>query len=417
MSDTPVSARCACPPNGRFFALDDIADDTARQLAGIRQHIHAHPELGYEEFETSDYVASLLQEWGYALTRGIGGTGLVATLKCGTGSRSIMIRADMDALPIHETTGLPYQSRHAGKMHACGHDGHTAMVLGAAQALAQTRRFDGTVHLVFQPAEEVGVDSGAARMIADGLFDRFPCDAIFGIHNHPGVASGTFGFRPGALMAAGDLVRVTVHGRGGHAARPHQSIDPIVVISSMIMALQTIVARNVPPTETAVVTVGTLHAGHVANVIPNTATMELSVRSFDEKIRTLLETRIRELLEAQAASYGASVEVDYQRGYPVVVNSPDETALACAVAEELVGAENVISPFPQITGSEDFAFYLQHRPGCFIRLGNGTDNALLHNSAYDFNDANLAIGAAFWTRLAERFLNTASALPSPSNKD
>lgn len=384
-----------------------LSGDTAEQLPAIRHHIHQHPELGYQEFATSDYVAGLLTEWGYTVTRGVGGTGLVATLRQGGGARSIMVRADMDALPIQEITGLPYASVHAGKMHACGHDGHTTMLLGAARELARTRRFDGTVHLIFQPAEEVGIDSGAARMIADGLFERFPCDAIFGIHNHPGVATGTFGFRAGPLMASSDSVRVTVRGRGSHAARPQHAIDPIVTASSMVMALQTIVARNIAPTDTAVITVGTFHAGTAANVIPETASFELSVRAFQEAVRNQLEARIRALLQAQAESYGASVEIDYHRGYPVVVNSEAETLLAADVATELFGADKVILPFPQVTGSEDFAFYLQHRPGCFIRLGNGTDGAMLHNGQYDFNDANLAIGATFWTRLVERFLAAA----------
>ncbi len=384
--------------------LTDLSDDTAAHLPAMRHRIHQHPELGYQEFETSEYVAGLLTQWGYEVTRGVGATGLVATLRQGGGMRSIMVRADMDALPIQEVTGLPYASVHDGKMHACGHDGHTTMLLGAARELARTRRFSGTVHLIFQPAEEVGIDSGAARMIADGLFERFPCDAIFGIHNHPGVATGTFGFRAGPLMASSDSVRVTVRGRGSHAARPQHAIDPIVAASSMVMALQTIVARNIAPTDIAVVTVGTFHAGTAANVIPETARFEMSVRAFHEEVRTLLEARIRALLQAQAQSYGATVEIDYRRGYPVVVNSEAETLLAADVATELFGADKVILPFPQVTGSEDFAFYLQRRPGCFIRLGNGTDGAMLHNGQYDFNDQNLAIGAAFWTRLVERFL-------------
>jgi len=381
-----------------------LSNDTAERLPAIRHHIHQHPELGYQEFDTADYVAGLLTDWGYRVTRGVGATGLVASLQHGSGGRSIMVRADMDALPIQEVTGLPYASVHAGKMHACGHDGHTTMLLGAARELAHTRRFDGTVHLIFQPAEEVGINSGAARMIADGLFERFPCDAIFGIHNHPGVATGTFGFRAGPMMASSDSVRVTVRGRGSHAARPQHAIDPIVTASSMVMALQTIVARNIAPTDTAVITVGTFHAGTAVNVIPETASFELSVRAFQEDVRNQLETRIRGLLHAQAESFGASVEIEYHRGYPVVVNSEAETAFAADIATELFGADKVILPFPQVTGSEDFAYYLQHKPGSFIRLGNGTDGAMLHNGQYDFNDRNLALGAAFWTRLVERFL-------------
>jgi hippurate hydrolase len=388
----------------QYSQLADL-NDAKDELIEIRRHIHRHPELSYEEFDTSDLVAAKLQAWGYAVTRNIGGTGLVGTLKVGDSRRCIGIRADMDALPIREKTGLPYASCHDGKMHACGHDGHTTMLLGAARHLARTRNFHGTVNLIFQPAEEAGSNSGAEQMLRDGLFERFPCDAIFGMHNHPGFPTGTFMFRAGPFMAACDTVKVCITGRGGHAARPHLSIDPVVVASSLVMALQTIVARNIDPAEMAVVTVGSLHAGHAANVIPEQATLELSVRSFDPEVRRLLEQRIRALIEAHVEGYGAQAGIDYIHGYPVLVNSDSETAFAMQVAEELVGSENVMSPFPAIAGSEDFAYFLQQRPGCFVRLGNGVGKPMLHNAAYDFNDDNVTVGAAYWSRLVERFLS------------
>lgn len=380
--------------------LDDVKDE----LIALRRHLHAHPELSYQEVDTAALVASRLELWGYDVTRHVGGNGVVARLRCGSSSRSVGVRADMDALPIDEQTGLPYASKHQGKMHACGHDGHTAMLLGAALQLARKRDFDGTVHLIFQPAEEAGFNSGAEQMIRDGLFERFPCDAIFGVHNHPGVASGTFMFRSGPFMAASDTVKITVRGKGSHAARPHLSVDPVVVSASLVMALQTVVARNVDPMETAVVTVGSLHAGHAANVIPELATLALSVRSFKPEIRDLLEQRIRELTQCHVESYGALAEIDYIRGYPVLINSEAETRFAQQVAQELVGQEQVIAPFGPIAGSEDFAYFLQHRPGCFLRIGNGAGQPMLHNAHYDFNDDNLTIGAAYWTRLVQRYL-------------
>ena len=392
----------------QYCQLTDL-NDAKDELIEIRRHIHRHPELSYEEFNTSDLVAAKLQDWGYAVTRNIGGTGLVGTLKVGDSKRSIGVRADMDALPIHEKTGLPYASCHDGKMHACGHDGHTTMLLGAARHLARTRNFNGTVNLIFQPAEEAGSNSGAEQMLRDGLFERFPCDAIFGMHNHPGFPTGTFMFRSGPFMAACDTVKVCITGRGGHAARPHLSIDPVVVASSLVMALQTIVARNIDPAEMAVVTVGALHAGHAANVIPEQAMLEMSVRSFTPEVRSLLEQRIRTLIETHAEGYGAQAAIEYIHGYPVLVNSDSETAFAMQVAEELVGSENVISPFPAIAGSEDFSYFLQQRPGCFVRLGNGVGKPMLHNAGYDFNDENVTVGAAYWSRLVERFLSLQSS--------
>lgn len=399
-------------PEAHLCEVEDLMSQ-AEALTGIRRHIHQHPELAYEERATVSLVSDLLSQWGYHVATGIGGTGVVASLKAGNSGRSIGIRADMDALPIQEATGLPYASTVSGVMHACGHDGHTTILLGAAQYLATHRRFDGTLRLYFQPAEEAGVNSGAERMIAEGLFQRFHCDAVFGLHNHPGQPSGRFLFRSGPFMASGDKVTITVHGKGSHAARPHLSVDPVVVASSIVMSLQTIVARNVDPGAPAVVTVGVLQAGTANNVIPASARLELSVRAFDRQVRELLRTRIEALANAQAESYGATVEIDYVLGYPVVINSEAETAFAIEVARELVGSANVDASFEPVMASEDFAFMLQQRPGCFLRLGNGIGQGMgeggcmVHNPRYDFNDATLPIGAAFWARLVERYLPVA----------
>ncbi|MER9441753.1 M20 family metallopeptidase [Mesorhizobium sp. M0340] len=387
--------------SNQFADISDFADKAA-ELAAVRQHLHAHPELSFQEHETAAYVAERLEGWGYEVTRNVGGLGVVGRLRQGSG-RSIAIRADMDALPITEATNLPYASQASGTMHACGHDGHTTMLLGAAEYLARTRYFNGTVNLIFQPAEEAGKGSGAQAMIADGLFERFPCDAIFGLHNHPGAPTGSFLMRAGPLMAASDTVTIKITGRGGHASRPHLTVDPIVAAANIVMTLQTVVSRNVNPIETAVVTVGTIHGGTASNVIPEHAEITLSVRSFSAEIRDTLEQRIRNIAALVAQAHGATVEIDYERGYPVVINSEGETSFATDVAVELVGQDKV-SVCPLIPGSEDFSYFLEHKPGCFLRLGNGEDSAILHSSKYDFNDGNLTVGAALWARLTERFL-------------
>jgi hippurate hydrolase len=329
---------------------------------------------------------------------------VVGRLRQGSGGKCIGIRADMDALRIVEDTGLAYASRHHGKMHACGHDGHTATLLAAARHLAQTRRFNGTLNLIFQPAEEGG--GGARRMIEAGLFEQFPCDAVFALHNAPGQPVGTLAFRSGAALASADRVVITLRGRGGHAAMPHFSADPIVAGSSIVMALQSIVARNVDPLQSAVVTVGLFQSGTVNNVIPSTATLELSVRALDREVRKLLRQRIQEVAAAQAASLGVAAEVDYQEGYPVLVNTETETALAARVATELLGQDKVLLDRPALMGSEDFAYMLEHRPGCYLFLGNGdgADSCMVHNPGYDFNDRAMETGAAFWSLLTERFL-------------
>jgi hippurate hydrolase len=395
--------------NGRqgieLTRVEDLAPQRD-ELAGWRQHIHRHPELAFAEHQTSDLVAGKLAQWGYEVTRGIGGTGLVAQLRVGSGTRRLGLRADMDALPIQEETGLPYASTVPGCMHACGHDGHTTMLLGAARHLAATRRFSGTLNLIFQPAEERGFDSGAKAMMADGLFERFPCDGVFAMHNHPGAPQGHLMMRAGAFLAAGDRVFITITGVGGHAGRPHLAVDPLVAAAAIVMALQTVVSRNVDPGESAVVTVGRLRAGDALNVIPGEAEIGISVRSFSKAVRALLRERITALVNATAEGYGAKAEIRYVEGYPVLENDAEAVDLAGQVASELVGADRVSLDFPRMMGSEDFAYMLQACPGALIRIGNGPADGGrgLHNPRYDFHDGNLTVGAAFWSRLAERFL-------------
>ncbi|WP_310631163.1 M20 aminoacylase family protein [Paraburkholderia sp.] len=381
----------------------EIAAIEAEMIA-LRHAIHAHPELGYEEFVTSDLVAQRLAEWGYEVHRGLGGTGVVGTLIAGSGARRLGLRADMDALPIHEATGLDYASRIPGKMHACGHDGHTAMLLAAAKHLAQSRSFDGTLHLIFQPAEE-GL-GGAKRMLDEGLFERFPCDAVFAMHNMPGFPTGKLGFRAGPFMASSDTVVIDIDGRGGHGAVPHKAIDPVVVCANVVLALQTIVSRNVPPLDMAIVTVGAIHAGDAPNVIPQTAQMKLSVRALRPEVRDLLQARITALVHAQASVYGATARIDYQRRYPVLVNDPAMTAFAQDVARDWLGEAGLIHDMDPLTGSEDFAFLLEHCAGSYLIIGNGDGEGgcMVHNPGYDFNDDCLATGAAYWVKLAERFL-------------
>jgi hippurate hydrolase len=375
------------------------------EFVALRRDIHRHPELAFEEHRTAALVADKLEGWGYAVTRGVGGTGVVGTLVRGQGARRLGLRADMDALPISEASGREWASQRPGLMHACGHDGHTAMLLAAGRRLAEDGGFDGTLHLIFQPAEEGG--GGALRMMADGLFERFPCDAVFAMHNMPGVPQGHLVLREGAAMASSDYATITLTGTGGHGAMPQHAADPIVAAASLVMALQTVVSRNVDPLQAAVVTVGALHAGQANNVIPATATLELSVRALDRGVRALLEQRIRALAEAQAASFGVRAEVAWRPGYAVLVNSAAETEFARAVALELLGPDRVTLQGPPLTGSEDFAFMLEQRPGSYLLIGNGDGpgSCMVHNPGFDFNDDNIAVGSAFWVRLAQRFLN------------
>ncbi|WP_144110498.1 M20 aminoacylase family protein [Paraburkholderia sp. BCC1886] len=374
------------------------------EMIALRQRIHAKPELAYEEFATGDLIAERLQAWGYTVHRGLGRTGVVGQLKVGKGSRKLGLRADMDALPIHETTGLPYASTVPGKMHACGHDGHTAMLLAAAKHLAQEKHFDGTLNLIFQPAEE-GL-AGAKQMLEDGLFDLFPCDAVFAMHNMPGFPTGKLGFLPGSFMASSDTVVIKVTGRGGHGAVPHKAVDPVVVCAQIVLALQSIVSRNIAPLDMAIITVGAIHAGEAPNVIPETAEMRLSVRALKPDVRDYLQERITAVACGQAAVFGARAHVDYQRRYPVLVNDVQMTGLARQVAHDWLGDDGLIADMQPLTGSEDFAFLLERCPGSYLIIGNGDGEGgcMVHNPGYDFNDACLATGAAYWVRLAQTFL-------------
>lgn len=378
------------------------------EMVALRRHIHAHPELAFEEFATADLVAARLAEWGYAVHRGLGGTGVVGTLRLGSSPRVLGLRADMDALPIHEETGLPYASTHAGKMHACGHDGHTAILLAAARHLAKERHFDGTLHLIFQPAEE-GL-GGGRKMIEDGLFEQFPCDAIFALHNMPGHPVGTFGFMGGPFMASSDSVTITVKGRGGHGSAPHLAADPVVAAAHIVLALQTIVSRNVDPREMAVISVGAIHGGDAPNVIPGSVLMRLTVRAYRPEIRALLRERITALVQAQATTLGVQAEVDYHWRYPALVNDVASTDFARQVALDWLGEDGLMPNLQPLTGSEDFSFMLEQCPGSYLIVGNGvgdthgTGGCMVHNPGYDFNDACLPLASTYWVKLTERFL-------------
>ncbi len=374
------------------------------EMVAIRRDLHAHPELGLEEVRTSDLVARHLESYGYTVTRGLAKTGVVATLTNGTSRRSIGIRADMDALPIQEETGLDYASTVPGKMHACGHDGHTAMLLGAAKTIAERRNFDGTVHLIFQPAEENF--GGAKIMVEEGLFDKFPCDAVFALHNEPGLPFGQFALREGPIMAAVDEARITINGLGGHGAEPQETADPIVAGASIIMALQTIVSRNIHPLDPTVVTVGAFHSGSASNIIPERAEIIVGIRSFDPVVRDELERRIRLIAERQAESYGMTATVNYQRSYDATINHKAETDLLRELATRFAGAENVVDLDRPFMGSEDFAYMLKERPGSYFFLGGktGETDRSLHHPGFNFNDDLLPIGAAFWTELTEHYL-------------
>ncbi len=376
------------------------------EMMAIRRHLHAHPELSLEEFETSQLVAELLESYGYQVTRAIGRTGVVGSLTKGRGGKAIGLRADMDALPIHETTGLEWASKHPGKMHACGHDGHTTILLAAARYIAsEACQFNGTVHLIFQPAEEAF--GGADLMIKEGLFDRFACDCVFALHNMPGMPTGKLGFYSGNFMASADTVKITIKGYGGHGAHPDRTIDPVVTAAALIMSLQTIVSRNVTPGETAIVTVGTIQAGIASNVIPESAVMELTVRAMKPEVRELLIRRIRETAELTAQSYGAQSETEVYDSYPVLINTDEQTAFARNLAVQCFGEAAVVNDVTPTTGSEDFAFMLQQRPGSYFLLGNGMPGekggCMVHNPEYDFNDAIIAPGASFFVKLVEAY--------------
>ncbi|WP_312451147.1 M20 aminoacylase family protein [Comamonas sp.] len=385
-------------------ALLSALQALAPEFVGIRHQIHAFPELAFEELRTSDLVAERLQSWGYEVHRGLGSTGVVGRLKKGQGSRSIGIRADMDALPIQEKTGLPYASTLSGKMHACGHDGHTAILLCAARYLAESVDYNGTLNLIFQPAEEN--EGGALRMVDDGLFEQFPCDEIYALHNTPGLPVGQIGMITGPAMASFDRATVTLTGRSAHGAMPHHGIDVMQAAASIVLGLQSLVSREVDALKSAVITVGSIQAGATYNIVPESATIKIGIRALNPEVRNQIEIRLRDFVGSQAQSYQLQADLLYERKYPVLVNHAAQTERARAVAAQLLGADNVVTRGP-VMGSEDFAYMLEHRPGAYVRLGNGLGQdggCMVHNPLYDFNDKALPIGAAFWASLAQSYL-------------
>ncbi len=378
------------------------------ELTDIRRDLHAHPETAFEEVRTADIVAEKLQSWGLDIHRGLAKTGVVGTLKAGHANRAIGLRADMDALDLIELNEFGHKSRHEGKMHGCGHDGHTVMLLGAAKYLAENRNFDGTVHFIFQPAEENL--AGGKVMIDDGLFEKFPVESVYGMHNMPGLEVGKFAVRVGPMMASADMFTVKVRGVGAHGAYPHKGVDTVLVASEMVMALQSIVARNVDPLEPAVISVTMFQSGHTTNVIPEHALLGGTVRAFRPEVQDLLERRMREVLDGVARAHGAEVELDYQRRYPPTINTADETELAATAAAMVVGADNVVHNMAPSMGAEDFAWMLRERPGSYVWIGNGAGegSCMVHNPRYDFNDEVLPIGSSYWVRLVETILKPAA---------
>ena len=373
-------------------------------LTNWRRDIHAHPELGFAEHRTSDLVAQKLAEFGYEVFRGIGRTGVVGRLSAGTSPRSIGLRADMDALPIEEATNLTYRSRHEGRMHACGHDGHTTMLLGAARYLAETQKFDGTVHFVFQPAEEN--ECGGQAMVEAGLFRRFPVEAVYGMHNWPGVPVGEFAVRSGPIMAADDKFEITIASRGAHAAMPHQGDDPIVAAGALIGAIQTIVSRSLDPQDEAVVSLTQLHGGNTWNVIPEEVVLRGTCRYFKPELRGILDAALRRVCNGVAALHGVTIDFAYRKPIPPAVNAAAPTEIAARAAALVAGETKVHRDLLPSMGCEDFAFMLAAKPGCYVWIGNGpmTDGCTLHSARYDFNDEILPLGASYWATLVETVL-------------
>jgi len=382
----------------------------AEDMTGWRRDIHANPELGLQEHRTSEKVASLLRSWGIAVTRGLAKTGVVGTLRNGTSRKAIGIRADMDALEMSEANDFPWRSTNPGAMHACGHDGHTTMLLGAARYLAENRNFDGTVHFIFQPAEE-GLGGGRI-MVEEGLFERFPCDMVFGAHNDTYLPVGTITAVAGRVSAASDRFWIRLRGKGGHAARPHRTIDPVVVGAHMVLALQSIVARRINPQDAAVLSITQFHAGSTGNVIPEEALLNGTVRTLKADVRDEMEKLLDETAKATAAAFGAEASVEYSRGYPPVMNAEDPTERAALAGQKVVGAEKVVRERLPGMGGEDFSYMAQKVPGCFVRIGqaNGDRGSVpVHNPRYDFNDEILPIGASFWATLVEQELPRAGS--------
>jgi hippurate hydrolase len=400
--------------------IDSLVTEAAG-IAALRRDIHAHPELCFQEVRTADLVAARLAEWGIAVHRGLGTTGVVGVVHGrdgGASGRAIGLRADMDALPMTELNTFAHASQHAGKMHACGHDGHTATLLATAQYLARHRDFDGTVYLIFQPAEEGG--GGAREMIQDGLFERFPMDAVFGLHNWPGMPVGSFAASPGPVMASSNEFHITIRGKGAHAALPHNGIDPVPVACQMVMAFQTIITRNKKPVDAGVISVTMIHTGEATNVVPDSCEIQGTVRTFTYEVLDLIEQRMRDVAEHTAAAFGASVEFAFKRNYPPTINDPQQTALVQRVLAGVVGPAGVLAQEPTM-GAEDFSYMLQHKPGCYFFIGNG-DGAhragyeggghdvgpcMLHNPHYDFNDELIPLGATAWVQLVQQWFDEA----------
>lgn len=387
------------------------------EVQALRRRIHSHPELGFQEKHTADLIAESLAAWGIEVHRGLGRTGVVGVLRAGTGRRSIGLRADMDALPMQEANAFPHSSQNPGKMHACGHDGHVAMLLGAARHLSRVRDFDGTIVFIFQPAEELG--TGAKAMIDDGLFEKFPVDAVFGLHNAPGMPVGTFAVRPGPICASGNSFQIRIVGVGAHAATPHKGKDPVFAAVQIFNALQGIVSRNKSPMDAAVISVTQFHAGDVGNVIPEFATLGGTVRTLDVATLDLIESRMRTITEGIAAAHECQSKFTFARHCPVVVNTPKESCFAAEVMKSIVGGANVNVNQNASMGAEDFGFMLLERPGAFADLGNGAGEhrelghgpgpCFLHNTSYDFNDRILALGSTYWAELSRRWLSRAGS--------
>ena len=378
--------------------------DLSDEIAAWRHDFHTHPELQYDVERTAGKVAELLQSFGVdEVVTGIGRTGLVAVIRGNSGGRTIGLRADMDALPIREQTGKPYASRNAGKMHACGHDGHTAMLLGAAKYLAETRNFAGTAVLIFQPAEEGG--AGGRAMVEDGLMERFGIEEVYGLHNIPGIPVGNFAIRAGGIMAATDEFTITIEGPGGHAAIPHKAIDTVVVAAQLILALQTVVSRNIDPMRSAVLSITMVEAGDAFNIIPRQVKLTGTIRTLEEAERAFMEERLRTISAGIAATFGVKADISYRRGYPPTVNAPEQTAIAADVARAVVGTPQVDDHIDGAMTGEDFAYMLQARPGAYILMGNG-DTSQLHTPTYDFNDEAIPVGVSYWAKLVETVLRT-----------
>ncbi|WP_169568479.1 M20 aminoacylase family protein [Sneathiella limimaris] len=379
------------------------------EMTEWRHKIHMHPETAFEEYQTSDFVAEKLESFGLEVHRGLAKTGVVGTLKAGTGNRAIGLRADMDALDLQEMNTFAHRSQVDGKMHGCGHDGHTVMLLGAAKYLSQSKNFDGTVQFIFQPAEENV--AGGRVMISDGLFEKFPVDSVYGMHNMPGFNVGEFAVRKGPMMASADFFEAKIIGNGGHGAFPHQTVDPIVIASEIVGAWQHITSRNVDPLKAAVVTVGEIHGGHTTNVIPEEVIMRGTTRAFDPHVQDMIEQNMERIVKGICEAHGASYEFTYDRRYAPTINAPEETEIAIATMQELVGEDKVDTNVTPVMGAEDFSWMLLERPGCYVMIANGAGEGSchIHNPNYDFNDQILPLGATYWARLTERILSKDAA--------